>query len=201
MEHKQIIISVGREFGSGGHAIAQELADRFGLQLYDSNLLQEIADNKNLNVQNLRKYDEKPKIKLFSRSVQGYSNSPEENIANIQFDFLREKANKGDSFVIVGRCAEEVLKNYSCMVSIFILGDLEKKIQRIVELYGIRENKAENMIIQNNKKRKSYHNHYCKGKWGDSRNYELSINSSRLGLEKTTDFIEHYIKERIENME
>lgn len=200
MENKQVIISVSREFGSGGHVIAQMLADRFGLPLYDSNLLQEIADQKNLDVQNLRKYDEKPKIKLFSRNVQGYSNSPEENIANIQFDFIRGKADKGESFVIVGRCSEEVLKNYPCMLSVFILGDMDKKIERIAKLHDVSANKAESMIVLNNKKRKMYHNHYCKGKWGDSRNYELSVNSSKLGLEKTADFIESYIRERIAAM-
>lgn len=200
MENKQVIISVSREFGSGGHVIAQMLADRFGLPLYDSNLLQEIADQKNLDVQNLRKYDEKPKIKLFSRNVQGYSNSPEENIANIQFDFIRTKADKGESFVIVGRCSEEVLKNYPCMLSVFILGDMDKKIERIAKLHDVSANKAESMIVLNNKKRKMYHNHYCKGKWGDSRNYELSVNSSKLGLEKTADFIESYIRERISAM-
>lgn len=200
MENKQVIISVSREFGSGGHVIAQMLADRFGLPLYDSNILQEIADQKNLDVQNLRKYDEKPKIKLFSRNVQGYSNSPEENIANIQFDFIRGKADKGESFVIVGRCSEEVLKNYPCMLSVFILGDMDKKIERIAKLHDVSANKAESMIVLNNKKRKMYHNHYCKGKWGDSRNYELSVNSSKLGLEKTADFIESYIRERIAAM-
>lgn len=200
MENKQVIISVSREFGSGGHVIAQMLADRFGLPLYDSNILQEIADQKNLDVQNLRKYDEKPKIKLFSRNVQGYSNSPEENIANIQFDFIRGKADKGESFVIVGRCSEEVLKNYPCMLSVFILGDMDKKIERIAKLHDVSANKAESMIVLNNKKRKMYHNHYCKGKWGDSRNYELSVNSSKLGLEKTADFIESYIRARIAAM-
>ncbi len=200
MDNKQVIISVSREFGSGGHAIAQDISERFGLPLYDSNLLQEIANEKDLDVQNLRKYDEKPKIKLFSRNVQGYSNSPEENIANIQFDYLREKADSGESFVIVGRCSEEVLKNYSCMIPVFILGDMDKKIERLMQLHNISANKAESMIIQNNKKRKAYHNHYCTGKWGDSRNYELSVNSSKLGLEKTADLIENYVNERLKEM-
>lgn len=201
MNNKQIIISVGREFGSGGHAIAQDIAIRFGLPLYDSNLLQEIAAENNLDAQNLHKYDEKPKLKLFYRNVQGYSNSPEENIANLQFDYLRDKAASGESFVIVGRCAEEVLKHYPCMVSVFILGDMEKKIERLMQLHNISADKAESMIVQNNKKRKAYHNHYCKGRWGDSRNYELSINSSKLGLEKTADLIEDYIHERIKSSE
>lgn len=194
MGTKQMIISVGREFGSGGHEIAEMIAEKFALPLYDNNLLREIADEKNLNFEKLEKYDEKPKIKLFSRNVQGYSNSPEENIANIQFDFLRKKAEAGESFVIVGRCAEEILKNYDCLTTVFILGDLSAKIERISRIYNVSADKAENIIVQRDKKRKSYHNHYCKNKWGDSRNYEISVNSSRIGVEKTAELIEGYIR-------
>lgn len=197
MNEKQIIISVGREFGSGGHAIAEMLSKRFDLPLYDSNLLMEIAASKNLDVKNLQKYDEVPKNRLFSRSVHGHSSSPEENIANIQFDYLRKKAANGDSFVIVGRCADEILKEFSCMTTIFILGDMETKIERIVKLYNVSHEKAKSIVEKTNKQRKSYHNYYCKGKWGDSRNYELSINSSKLGLERTADIIEDYINEKI----
>lgn len=194
---KQLIISIGREFGSGGHAIAEILAKRFGLPLYDSNLLVEIAEGKSLNVKHLEKYDEIPKNRLFSRSVMGYSNSPEEAIANLQFDYLRKKADNGESFLIVGRCADEVLKGNPALTTIFILGDMECKVNRIAELYGVSKQKAESIVVSTNKKRKNYHNYYCDGKWGDSRNYELSVNSSRLGLNETADIIEEYIKRKM----
>ncbi len=193
---QQLIISIGREFGSGGHEVAELLARRFDIPLYDNNLLHEIATHKNVNVNNLKKYDERPRNFLFSRSVQGYSNSPEENIARIQFDYLRRKADDGESFVIVGRCAEEILSGYGCMVSVFILGDLPKKLERVSQKYGVTPSEARGMLLLNDKKRKVYHNYYCKGKWGDSRNYELSINSSRIGVEKTADLIAAYISEK-----
>ncbi len=196
MENKQLIISLGREFGSCGHIIAEELAKRFNVELYDSNILKNIAELKNLDVKELEKYDEIPKNKLFSRNVNGFSNSPEENIARIQFDYIKKKAESGESFVIVGRCAEEILKEYDCLTTIFILGDMDKKIEHISELYHLSSKEAEQMIIKNNKKRKLYHNHYCKSKWGDSRNYELSINSSRIGIEATTEIIEKYIRSK-----
>lgn len=196
MENKQLIISLGREFGSCGHIIAEELAKRFNVELYGSNILKSIAELKNLDVKELEKYDEIPKNKLFSRNVNGFSNSPEENIARIQFDYIKKKAESGESFVIVGRCAEEILKEYDCLTTIFILGDMDKKIEHISELYHLSSKEAEQMIIKNNKKRKLYHNHYCKGKWGDSRNYELSINSSRIGIEATTEIIEKYIRSK-----
>ena len=193
---KQLIISVSREFGSGGHLIAEKLAERFELPLYDKNLLREIAGERDLNPQKLEKYDEVPRYKFFSRTVNGHSSSPEENIANLQFDFLRKKAEQGDSFVIVGRCAETVLKEFDCMVPIFILSDKDVKLKRIMELHNLSENEAKVMIHRENRKRKDYHNYYSEVKWGDSRNYDLSINSGRLGIDRTVDLLEQYIRER-----
>lgn len=193
---KQLIISVGREFGSGGHVIAEELAKRFGIPLYDENLLARIAEEHNLDHSNLKKYDEKPKSRLFSRTVKGYSNSPQENVANMQFAYLKRLASEGKSFVIVGRCSETKLKEFPGLISVFILGDREAKAKRIMEKYELSEDDAKQLMQREDWKRKSYHNYYCKGKWGDSRNYDFSINSSRLGIEKTTDIIEMFIKEK-----
>ena len=108
---KQLIISVGREFGSGGHEIAQKLSEIYNLPLYDRNLLKEVADTKNIDVDSLEEFDEIKKKKLFSRTVRGMSSSPETAVAKLQFDYLKKKADNGDSFVIVGRCAETVLKD------------------------------------------------------------------------------------------
>lgn len=196
MEQNQMIISIGREFGSAGHEIAEKLAERFSLPLYDYNLLREIAGEKKVNVANLEPYDEVPKKGFGSRTVRGYSNSPQENIAYMQFDFLKKKAKEGQSFVVVGRCAEEALKEYKGLITIFILGDMDTKIERIAKLHNLSERQAKEMIIQQDKKRKAYHNYFCEGKWGDSRNYEFSINSSKLGLEATVEVLEDYIKRR-----
>lgn len=195
--NKQVIISIGREFGSGGHEIAQNLAERFNLPLYDYNLLREIASEKNVNVSNLEPYDEVPRKGFTSKTVRGFNNSPQLNIAYMQFDFLRKKAESGESFVVVGRCSEEVLKEYEGLITIFVLGDLDKKIERIKRLYQLSDKEAKELIERQNKKRKAYHNYFCERKWGDSRNYELSINSSKLGEEETTDVLEDYIRRRI----
>ena len=196
MEEKQFIISIGREFGSAGHEI--ELSKRFQIPLYDYHLMREIADEKKVNVRNLEPYDEIPKKGFGSRTVRGYSNSPQENIAYMQFEFLKKKAGEGKSFVVVGRCAEEALKEFSGLITIFILGDMDKKIERICKLYEIDAKKAGNLILEQDKKRKNYHNYFCEGKWGDSRNYEFSINSSKLGVPATTDMIEDYIRKRLQ---
>ncbi len=194
---KQLIITVGREFGSGGHAIADILSKKFNIPLYDSNILHEIAGIKNVDVQTYTKYDEVPKNKIFSKTrLGGYSSSPEENIANLQFNYLRAKAEKGESFVVVGRCSETILRGYPGVVSLFILGDKEEKLKRIMKVYNVSEIEADVMMSKHDKKRKSYHNYYCPVKWGDSRNYDISLNSSKLGVERSADFLEGYIKER-----
>ncbi len=195
---EQLIISVGREYGSGGHVIAQMLADHYQIPLYNYNLLRDIADEKNLNANELEKYDEKRRNKLFSRTVKGYSNSPEDNICKMQFDYLRKKSSEGASFVIVGRCAEEILKDNPHMVSIFILADMDFKVRRTMEDKALSWDEAQKKVLYCNRERKAYHNSYCKGKWGDSRNYELSINSSKLGLEETTDIIIRYIDKKLQ---
>lgn len=193
---KQLIISIGREFGSGGHEIAEMLAERFELNLYDKNLLEQIANDKNLNVKNLEKYEEKPRNMWMTRTVHGYSNSAEENLANMQFEYLKKAAADGESFVIVGRCAETILKNNPALISMFILGDWENKVERITRLYDMEREEAESFIYRQDKKRKNYHNYYCKGKWGDSRNYDISVNSSKLGEEETTQMLVEYIMKR-----
>lgn len=193
---KQLIIALGREFGSGGHVIARKLAEKYQIPLYDRNLLDHIADEKNINAHNLAKYDENRRNPFLTRTVRGYSNSPEENLARMQFDFIEKKADSGESFVIVGRCAETLLKGNPHMISIFVIGDMEQKILRTMECNNISREKAKKKIEQHDKKRKAYHNHYCSFKWGDSRNYDLTINSSKLGIDETTRIVGEYVDSR-----
>ena len=102
---EQIIIAIGREFGSGGHEIAEKLSELYGIKLYDKNILQNIAEAKNVDVASYEKYDEVPKKMIFSRTVKGLSNSMEENIAQLQFRYLEDKANAGDAVLLSPACA------------------------------------------------------------------------------------------------
>ena len=193
----QIIISVGREFGSGGRVIAEALAKRFEMPIYDRHLILEIAEKTGLAPEEIEKYNENPKHRLFSRSVRGYSNSIEDNIAEMQFKFIEDKAASGESFVVVGRCSETKLRKYEGLVSFFILGDADEKVKRVMEVYDLSEEKAKDLIDKKDRKRKRYHNYHCSGHWGDSRLYDLSINSSRLGIDRTVDMLEKYIRARM----
>ena len=197
--NKQLIISVGREFGSGGHLIAEKLSQRFGIKLYDHNFLDEIAEKHDGNLESIKKFDEAPRSRILSRTVRGFNNSPEDVVTQLQFEFMKERAQEGESFVIVGRCAETVLKGHPALVSIFVLGDYDKKVERVKEKYSLSEKEAKALIKVKDKKRKSYHNYNCDLHWGDSRLYEVSINSSRLGIDETVDILEDYINRRIKN--
>ena len=114
----------------------------------------------------------------------------------MQFDIIDQKAKSGESFVVVGRCSETKLKKYPALVSLFVLGDMSEKIKRVMKVYSLSEEEAERLITKKDKKRKRYHNYHCTGHWGDSRLYDLSINSSRLGIDGTVDYLEQYIKAR-----
>ena len=194
---EQTIISVGREYVSAGHEIAEKIAKELGFKFYDRNMLDEIAQEKNIEVKYLEKYEEKPRNLILSRSVKGYSNSIEEVIADMQFEYLRKKADSGESFVVVGRCAEEVLKDKEGLISIFILGDREVKLNRIKEKFHIEETEALLKMRRHDKNRKRYHNRHSDGKWGDSRSYDLCVNSSKMGVDKTVDILVTYIRERM----
>ena len=162
--------------------------------------MREVAADKKIKVDNIEPYDELPGIGFVYRTVKGHNNSPHVNIAHMQFDFLKKKADEGESFVVVGRCAEEVLKENKALITIFILGDMDKKIQRVMKYHQLSQRKAINFIKSQDKKRKAYHNYFCQHKWGDSRNYEICINSSKLGIDATVDLLENYIRQRIKEM-
>lgn len=201
MANKQLIIAVSREYGSGGHVIAESLAKEFNLPLYDYNLLHEIAEEKGVDYNELLNYDESPHSRLLSRTVRGHNNSPAKNIAELQFEYLKQMADSGKSFVIVGRCAENVLKGNDALVSIFVLADSDAKTERIARLHNLSIKEAEFRRLEKDRKRKKYHNTHCPTKWGDSRNYDISVNSTRLGIEETAEFLKSYVRERIQEKE
>ena len=193
---KQLIISIGREVGSGGHEIGEILAKHYNIPLLDKNILEEIAAKKNVDVSNLKDIDKKFVLPLINRTVRGFSSSIQENVYLLQFEYLQEKAKAGESFIIVGRCGEDVLKEYEALVSIFVLGDKEVKKARIIEKYNKNESMAERMMREKDTERKLYHNSFCEGKWGDSRNYDISINSSVLGIKETAEVLIDFIDKK-----
>ncbi len=194
---KQLIITIGREYGSGGHAIGEMLAEKLGIGFYDAEIIQHLSEKKGIKKETLSKYDEKPSPVLMNRSVRGYSTSLEEAVAEMQFKMIRKIAASGESFVLIGRCGETVLSKYDCLIRLFVLGDMDSRVARIMKRKRVSRKEAQKLIKITDKRRKAYHNYYSDGKWGDSRTYDLTINSSRLGVEGTAEFLEEYIRRRI----
>ncbi len=195
---EQLLISVGREFGSGGHEIAEKLAKNFGIKLYDRNLLDQMFEGNKKLTRQMDRFDEQLPKMIIHRRVRGFSNSMEENLAHMQFDFIKKEAEKGESFVIVGRCGETVLRDYKELASFFILGSMEDRILRIMKKYHLSKKDAISKIERHDSKRKKYHNLYADWKWGDSRGYDLCINSGWLGVDGTVRILSEYINARRE---
>lgn len=196
MAEKQLIITIGREFGSGGHVIGEMLSQRLHIGFYDSEIIQDLAEKQGIDPAVLSKYDEKPMRIFMNRNVRGYSASREEAVAQLQFQMIRDIAATGESFVLIGRCGETILSQYDGLIRLFVVGDMDARIARIMERKHVSHSDAHKMIRDTDKKRKAYHNYYSEGKWGDSRTYDMTINSTRLGLEGTADVLEQYIQKR-----
>lgn len=195
---KQIIIAIGREFGSGGHLVAKKLAEHYNIPLYSKELLDEVAKDGRYSKEVLERFDEKPmNFAFIPVPAGGTTISLEQDIAIRQFNFIRKKANEEkESFVIVGRCAEEILSDNPNMISAFILGDKDTKTKRVMEREGVDEKTALNTMKKMDKMRKVYHNFYCENKWGDSRTYDICIKIGKVDVDTATDMIIKYIDSR-----
>lgn len=203
------IITIGREFGSGGRDIGRKVAEDFGIEFYDKELLARAAKESGICEEIFETHDEKPTNSfLYSLVMDSYSmgymgNTYSEMPINhkvflAQFDAIKKIADEGPC-VLIGRCADYALESYDNVVSIFIHADLEARIRRIAKQLDITDAKARDLISKTDKKRSSYYNYYTNKKWADADSYELCINSCELGIDGAAEVIEQYIltKERL----
>lgn len=188
----QIIVTISREFGSGGHEIAEKVAAALNLKFYDRNILEEVVGDK-LEAGILSEYDEKPDG-FFSIKLGEFGTSTQSAVSRMQFDFLKKKAAEGESFVVVGRCSEWLLKGTEGLYTFFVLSNKEDKVLRICNKYGLSEEDALAKMQRNDKTRKQYHNSHTDIKWGDSRGYDMCINSAVLGVDGTVKTIVDFVK-------
>ncbi|WP_302625549.1 AAA family ATPase [uncultured Eubacterium sp.] len=192
---RQIIIAIGREFGSGGHVIAKRLAEYYNIPLYHKEMLDELAKDGAYSKEVLERFDERPvNLSFIPIPIAGNTMSLEQEIAIKQFNFLRKKADEEkESFVVIGRCADEILADNPNLVRVFIMGDKESKTKRVMEREGITQKQAENKMKKMDKMRKTYHNFYCENKWGDSRGYDICINTGKIDFETAQKMIQSYV--------
>lgn len=195
---KQFIIAIGRLYGSDGKDIGRAIAEELSVAFYDRNIIEHVAEEMQVDAEHLKKYEEKKRRLFLSRTVKGHSNAPEDHVANHQFDYIRRLADSGESFVIVGRCAESVLKDREGIIKIFVTGDRNARIKRVMEKFSLSKAKATEKMDRHDRTRKAYHNYYSDTRWGDPEAYDICINSSKLGVEKTARALLRYIRDRIE---
>lgn len=187
------IITIGREYGSGGRFIGKLLAEKLGIGFYDSELLVKAAEESGLSEAVFKNYDEKKDGFIMNgMGMYSYDMSLGQKVFLAQFDAIKKIANT-ESCVIVGRCADYVLKDYPNVINVFICAPLEEKIERAVTYYGLNPNKAASQIAKMDKKRRSYYNFYTDRDWGKANNYDLCINS-RIGVDESVNAIVAYVK-------
>lgn len=200
------IITIGRQYGSGGREIGEKLASDLGIKCYDSELLDRAAKDSGICQELFEHHDEKPTNSFLYSLVMdtysiGYSSSTfaemplNHKIFLAQFNAIKQIANEGPC-VMVGRCADYALEDYKNCVSIFIHAKLENRIRRIASKYDLTDAKAKERILKTDKKRASYYNYYSNKKWGDGASYNLCIDSSVCGIDGTVQLIKDFVAQK-----
>lgn len=203
---KHIIINVGRQLGSGGRIIGDRLAKDFGIKFYDKELLDLAAKESGFDKRFFERNDEhkgflkilfSPFAPIFGNSSNPYANQlSDESLFKFQSDAIR-KAAEQHSCVFVGRCADYILRDFPNKVDIFITADMPDRVKRVSELLHINEKEAEKKCVEGDENRAQYYNYYSAKTWGRAESYDLCINSSVLGLDATTEFIEDFITKKL----
>ena len=181
------IITISREFGSGGRFIGEEVAKKLGIAYYDKNIINEIAEKSGLSPEYIQENAElSPKKGLFAYAFAGRDitgKSVEDMVYEAQRKVILELADK-ESCVIIGRNADYILKDRDDVLNVFIHGDMPEKIQRITRLYNVGEQEAVKMMADTDKRRMANYNFYTEQNWGKASNYTLCLNSSEIGYDK-----------------
>lgn len=203
-----IVISIGRQFGSGGREIGKRIAKELGISYYDKELITIAAKESGFSEQILEYHDEKPTNSFLYSLVMdtyaigfntGFHDMPlNHKVFLAQFETIKKIAQK-ESCVIIGRCADYALEEEEHLLSVFIHAPLDVRAERVAEYEHITVEKAKDVIVKNDRKRANYYNYYTNKHWGESQSYDLSLNSNALGYEQVADIIVNIAKERMKD--
>jgi cytidylate kinase len=207
MNHK-IILTIGRQFGSGGREIGKKLADIFQIGYYDKELIFLAAKESGLCPEVFEKADEKASSAIGHAFSVGFSPMAfylpyndilsNERLFQLQSDTIRNLA-ENESCVLVGRCADYILRDNPNCFSIFIHSKVEQRIQNIVKRQTVTEQEAKELIAKTDKSRSAYYNYYTNKEWGHASSYNISIDSSVLGTDETVLFIKDFVERNCSN--
>ena len=203
---EKLVITIGRQLGSDGRKIGRILAEKLGIPFYDKELIVEAAKESGLSEKMFENSDEKPTNSFLYSLVMSmqpgtglYNHYSDflnnDHIFKIQSDVIKKIADK-DSCIVVGRCADYVLRETEGVIKIFIYADVETRTKRIAIRDGVDEKKAKTAVLKADKKRGNYYNFYTNQEWGNAKNYDLSIDSAKLSAEDIVNLLESYVNLR-----
>lgn len=198
------IITLTRQYGSGGREIGQKLAEKFGVKFYDNELITRAAKESGFAEAAFKKAEEKASNSLLYSLAMGmsaYGNqdfgfsslSLDDKIFLAQSNVIRKVAEEGPC-VIVGRCADYILKERNNVVSIYLQAAIDARIKRAVKLYGITEQKAAEEVLKMDKRRANYYNYHTNEKWGFAGNYDMVLRTDLIGLDNVVDLIANFVE-------
>ncbi|MBQ3591898.1 MAG: cytidylate kinase-like family protein [Clostridia bacterium] len=201
---KNAIITIARQYGSGGREVGQKLAELTGYTFYDKDLITMAAQKSGLNHAVLDAADEKAANSLLYTLAMG-SSSYHHGVSNlhvplndklftVQSEIIRDLAKEDKGAIIVGRCADYVLANHTNLLRVFISADFDKRVQNIMELHSLTESQARDLIIKTDKRRANYYNYYTGGKWAKLENYDLVISTDKTGIDGAAKLIQMYLE-------
>ena len=196
---KDIIITIGRQYGCGGKRIAEALGSKLGIPVYDHELIIKAAQESGFSAEFFERSDEKKRFFSLTSLFAGSYNTDTENymsdkgLFKIQCETIQSIADQG-SAIIVGRCSDYVLRDRKNTLNVFLTSPLEDRVKRVSETEGVDLVKAEEVVEKQDKNRAEYYNYYTFGNWGVASNYDLCIDSSIAGIEGTADLIIEFAK-------
>ncbi len=182
------IITISRQFGSGGRTIGKQVAEKLGIPCYDMEIINKIAEKSGLAKEYIAERGEYSSASSWWGTMLAGRDQVRDDLWRMQREVILELAEKGPC-VIVGRCADHILKDTADCLTVFIHASMEKRAERIVKLYGEREEKPEQRLMDKDKRRKAYYQLYTDTEWGNAANYQISLDSGVWGLEKCVNLI------------
>ena len=198
----KFVITISRSYGSGGKQIAMRLAKALNVKYYDRDLIKDVSEKTGINEALFNLADETHKSKNpFKKYLSKKSVTPDsddylskENLFNLQADYIRQLAESEESCIIIGRCANHVLRDYKNVVNVFIHADHAHCVQNVKEYNGLETAEAEALIEKIDKERAHYHKYFTNSEWNDARNYDVCLDTSKVDFDKCVKIIVDYLK-------
>lgn len=201
----EYVITISRGFGSGGKTIGKLLAQRLDIDYFDNDLIRLASEESGINIELFGKADEKVKASLFKKYNRSYGEkiiSPDsaefisdDNLFNYQAKIIRDLAQK-ENCILIGRCSDYILRDDPKAIRIFVCADEEFCVNKVVELYGLDPDDAKKKIDKIDKSRAAYYKYYTGNEWNDPLNYDLCVNTSKVGFDGAVDIIIDYLQRR-----